>query len=120
MSVALERVSIRGQAGTLECVVEDPGTPASSYAVVCHPHPLFGGTMDNKVVTTVARALHELEVPTLRFNFRGVGASNGEFDHGVGETGDADTVASWGAEREAASAGAARSGPLFSRTARRT
>jgi alpha/beta superfamily hydrolase len=55
--------------------------------------------MDNKVVTTVARALHEFGTPTLRFNFRGVGASAGVFDQGIGETADADAVAAWGAER---------------------
>src|SRR5476649_1888238 len=95
----LERLSLDGQAGALEAIVEDPGVAGPSYAVVCHPHPLFGGTMDNKVVTTVARALHETGIPTLRFNFRGVGASAGVFDQGVGETADADAVASWGAER---------------------
>jgi alpha/beta superfamily hydrolase len=88
-----------GPAGAIEAIAEDPGASGSSYAVVCHPHPLFGGTMDNKVVTTVARALHEIGMPTLRFNFRGVGASAGVFDQGVGETADADAVASWGAER---------------------
>ena len=95
----LERLSLDGQAGALEAIVEDPGVAGPSYAVVCHPHPLFGGTMDNKVVTTVARALQEIGIPTLRFNFRGVGASAGVFDQGVGETTDADAVASWGAER---------------------
>ncbi len=54
--------------------------------------------MDNKVVTTVARALHDSGIPTLRFNFRGVGASDGVFDQGLGETDDAYAVASWGAE----------------------
>jgi alpha/beta superfamily hydrolase len=83
----------------LEAVAEDPGVPGSSYAVVCHPHPLFGGTMDNKVVTTVARALQDTGIPTLRFNFRGVGASEGAFDGGIGETADADVVASCGAQR---------------------
>ena len=99
MSSTLARLSIEGRAGALEAIVEDPGVAGSSYAVVCHPHPLFGGTMDNKVVTTVARALQEIGIPTLRFNFRGVGASAGVFDQGVGETTDADAVASWGAER---------------------
>jgi hypothetical protein len=98
MRSRLERLSIEGPAGALEAVAEDPGVEGSSYAVVCHPHPLFGGTMDNKVVTTVARALQETGIPTLRFNFRGVGASAGAFDHGVGETADADAVASRGAE----------------------
>jgi alpha/beta superfamily hydrolase len=99
MSARVERLSIGGQVGALEAIVEDPGAAGPCYAVVCHPHPLAGGTMDNKVVTTVARALRELDIPTLRFNFRGVGASTGVFDEGVGETADADAVASWGAER---------------------
>jgi alpha/beta superfamily hydrolase len=99
MSLGVLRLSMAGPAGAIEAIAEDPGASGSSYAVVCHPHPLFGGTMDNKVVTTVARALHEIGMPTLRFNFRGVGASAGVFDQGVGETADADAVASWGAER---------------------
>ena len=99
MSAKLEHVSIAGQAGALEAIVEDPGVQSPSYGVICHPHPLYGGTMDNKVVTTVARALQETGIPTLRFKFRGVGASAGEFDQGVGETADADAVAAWGAER---------------------
>ncbi len=94
-----ERLVIQGPAGALEAIVEDAATAGSSYAIVCHPHPLLGGTMDNKVVTTVARALHETGIPTVRFNFRGVGASAGTFDQGVGETADADAVAAWGAER---------------------
>jgi uncharacterized protein len=105
MSSRVERLSIEGHAGALQAIVEEPGVveapsvAAASYAVVCHPHPLYGGTMDNKVVTTVARALQEAGMPTLRFNFRGVGASAGVFDQGVGETADADAVASWGAQR---------------------
>jgi alpha/beta superfamily hydrolase len=99
MSLGAERLSIPGQAGALEAIAEDPGAAGVSYAVVCHPHPLYGGTMDNKVVTTVARALQQVGIPTLRFNFRGVGASAGVFDQGAGETADADAVASWGAQR---------------------
>jgi len=99
MSASVERLSLEGPAGALEAVVEDPGAAGPSYAVVCHPHPLYGGTMDNKVVTTVARALQESGIPTLRFNFRGVGASAGAFDRGSGETDDADAVAAWGAGR---------------------
>ena len=57
-------------------------------AVVCHPHPLFGGTMHNKVVFQVAKTLHQLEIPVLRFNFRGAGLSEGKHDKGRGETGD--------------------------------
>jgi uncharacterized protein len=99
MSSSVLRLSIEGPAGALEAIAEDPGVPGVSYAVVCHPHPLFGGTMQNKVVTTVARALQESGIATLRFNFRGVGASAGAFDEGVGETADADAVAAWGAQR---------------------
>lgn len=99
MSPSPERLSIQGPAGKLEAILEDPGTTHTRYAVVCHPHPLYGGTMDNKVVTTVARALRDAGMPTLRFNFRGVGASAGVFDAGNGEVVDADAVASWGAQR---------------------
>jgi uncharacterized protein len=99
MSPAPERLFIEGPAGVLEAVVEEPAAAGSCYAVVCHPHPLYGGTMDNKVVTTVARALNDAGISTVRFNFRGVGASAGAYGEGVGETADADAVASWGAER---------------------
>jgi uncharacterized protein len=99
VSVGAERLSIEGPAGALEAVVEDTGVANLSYAIICHPHPLMGGTMDNKVVTTVGRSLRETGIPTLRFNFRGVGASGGTFDRGIGETADADAVAAFGARR---------------------
>ncbi len=99
MSSAPERLFIEGQAGALEAIVEEAAPAGSSYAIVCHPHPLFGGTMDNKVATTVARALRDTGIPTVRFNFRGVGGSAGAYDQGIGETADADAVASWGARR---------------------
>src|ERR1700676_5498928 len=57
-------------------------------ALVCHPHPLFGGTMHNKVVYQTAKTLHSFRLPVLRFNFRGVGSSQGTHDKGVGEQGD--------------------------------
>jgi alpha/beta superfamily hydrolase len=94
-----ERLRIAGPAGALEAIVEDAAVSGPNYAVICHPHPLYGGTMENKVVTTLARALHDAGVATLRFNFRGVGASAGAYDQGAGELADADAVASWGAER---------------------
>ncbi|HUW36033.1 MAG TPA: thioesterase domain-containing protein [Rhodocyclaceae bacterium] len=80
-----ERVLIPGPGGKIEVFVE-PVEEVRGIALVAHPHPLFGGSADNKVVTTVARAFRELGYVTLRPNFRGVGASEGEHDHGIGET----------------------------------
>jgi len=97
---ALERLRLAGPAGSIEAVVETPaGFDGARAALVCHPHPLYGGTMDNKVVTTCARALQEARLATVRFNFRGVGASEGAFDDGRGETEDAAAVADWLAGR---------------------
>jgi hypothetical protein len=80
---------IPGPVGALEALLEVPdGYDGLHAAVVCHPHPLFGGTMRNKVVHMAARALQERGFATLRFNFRGVGGSAGEFDEGRGETQD--------------------------------
>jgi uncharacterized protein len=80
---------IQGPAGLLESALEyDPGHPAEYTALVCHPHPLYGGTMHNKVVFRAAKAALLEGLPTLRFNFRGVGRSQGEFANGVGETED--------------------------------
>jgi alpha/beta superfamily hydrolase len=94
-----QRLSIPGPAGDIEAIAENSELGGDSYAVICHPHPLFGGTMDNKVVTTLARACAETGIPSLRFNFRGVGASKGTFDAGAGESADADAVAAWGERR---------------------
>jgi len=79
-----------GPAGKLEAILWTPadGEPAPMAAVVCHPHPLFGGTMHNKVVYQAAKALDALGLAVLRFNFRGAGKSEGEHDRGVGERGD--------------------------------
>ena len=93
------RVRIDGPVGALEAVVEDPGTTGPLCGIVCHPHPQFGGTMDNKVVTTLARALHECGVPTVRFNYRGVGMSEGAYDEGNGETDDALAAAAFARQR---------------------
>jgi len=78
---------VEGAAGKIEIAFAIPASPRA-IAVVAHPHPLFGGAMDNKVVTTVARAFHECGAATFRFNFRGVGASAGKHDEGRGETAD--------------------------------
>jgi len=99
-----EQLLIEGPAGVLEALLEDPqvsppaGRPGG-FAVVCHPHPLHGGTMHNKVVHTVARACQERAMPTLRFNFRGVGNSTGSYDEGRGETLDALAVVAAGRAR---------------------
>jgi alpha/beta superfamily hydrolase len=99
----LEKLLIPGPSGVIQAVIEDPRETVdagpSAFAVVCHPHPLHGGTMDNKVATTLARTFHELGVPTIRFNFRGVGESAGVHDEGRGEVDDALAVAAWGRTR---------------------
>ncbi|MGH9865658.1 MAG: alpha/beta hydrolase [Candidatus Acidiferrales bacterium] len=78
-----------GPAGRLEAMLWTvSATDSSRVAVVCHPHPLFGGTMHNKVVFQVAKMLHQLGIPVLRFNFRGAGLSEGKHDKGRGEAGD--------------------------------
>jgi len=95
-----ERLTVPGPAGDLEAIAHEPeGSAQPLYAIVCHPHPLYGGTMDNKVVYTVARALQTSGIATLRFNFRGVGASRGTYDEGAGETRDAAALADFGAAR---------------------
>jgi alpha/beta superfamily hydrolase len=100
-----EKVVIAGPAGALEAVVEEPhGHAGERFGVICHPHPLHGGTLTNKVVHTLARTLQEAGVSTVRFNFRGVGASAGSFDEGVGETADAIAVVEWARKRWAGAA----------------
>lgn len=96
-----EPLTLAGSAGAIEALVEDPGAGGAPAAcmVVCHPHPLHGGTMNNKVVTTLARAANELGMPALRFNYRGVGASAGSFDDGNGETDDALTAVAHARQR---------------------
>ena len=86
-----------GPAGVLETVVEHPEPEGArrGVAVICHPHPLHEGTMHNKVVTMVGRSLRELGLSTVRFTFRGVGESTGEYDDGRGETLDLLAVAEW-------------------------
>jgi alpha/beta superfamily hydrolase len=78
-----------GPAGRLEAMLWTASAASPRrVAVVCHPHPLFGGTMHNKVVFQVAKTLHQLDIPVLRFNFRGAGLSEGKHDKGRGEAGD--------------------------------
>jgi alpha/beta superfamily hydrolase len=84
-----ERITVDGPAGPIEVVHNIPETALRGIALVCHPHPLQGGTLDNKVVQTLAKAFFTLHYAAVRFNFRGVGRSAGTFDEGVGETDDA-------------------------------
>lgn len=103
-----ERLTLPGPAGMLAALVETPasdgadaapsGAPAA-FGVVCHPHPLYGGTLDNKVAYTLARAFIECGAPAIRFNFRGVGASAGRYDEGRGETEDTLAVIHYGRQR---------------------
>ncbi|MHB1869956.1 MAG: alpha/beta hydrolase [Steroidobacteraceae bacterium] len=101
-----ERLFIPGPAGRLEALVETPvgGAPAGAFGVVCHPHPLYGGTLENKVVYTLARAFSSCGAPVIRFNFRGVGASEGRYDEGRGETLDALAAIAYGLSRWPAAA----------------
>ena len=88
---------LRGPAGALECVCDVPEAELERPAtvVLCHPHPQHGGTMHNKVVTILERSMRELGLRTVRFNFRGVGESEGSFDDGYGETDDLFAVTEW-------------------------
>ena len=89
MSLRGERRSlIAGPAGALEVAVNEPEAEPRGIALVAHPHPLQGGTLDNKVAHTLARTFAGLGYVSVRFNFRGVGKSEGAFDEGAGETGD--------------------------------
>jgi uncharacterized protein len=90
-------ISLPGPAGNLELGIDlpEPALARDGIAIICHPNPPDGGTMHNKVVTMCARALNELGIATLRFNFRGVGQSEGQFDEGRGEVFDCLAVAEW-------------------------
>lgn len=94
MNAQTQRVSVAGPVGNLEALLDLPSAPDPlGTALIAHPHPLFGGTMDNKVVQTVARAFVQSGWRALRFNFRGVGASQGSYDEGRGELEDLLAVA---------------------------
>ncbi len=92
------QLDLDGPAGVLEALYEEPPRPAFA-AVVCHPHPLHGGTMHNHATYRLARAVRAAGGASLRFNFRGVGRSQGEYDAGRGEAGDAASALAWLAAR---------------------
>jgi alpha/beta superfamily hydrolase len=89
MNAHTRQVMLQGPAGALQCAVDEPAAAPKGLALVCHPHPLHGGTLDNKVVQTLARAFVQLGLRAVRFNFRGVGGSHGAWDEGRGEVDDA-------------------------------
>ena len=96
MARRIESHFLAGPAGRLEAMLEEPEDRAPRLAaLVCHPHPLYGGTMHNKVVFRMARGLREAGVAVLRFNFRGVGASEGAHAHMTGEIEDARAALAW-------------------------
>jgi alpha/beta superfamily hydrolase len=96
----IESHTIPGPSGSLEAILEEPEDRAPDFAaVVCHPHPLYGGTMHNKVVHRLARGLRRAGGVVLRFNFRGVGRSQGSHAHGEGEIDDARAAREWLAAR---------------------
>jgi len=88
MNAQTQKLTLQGEAGVIEALLDAPEGVSRGVAVVAHPHPLFGGTMDNKVVQTLTRAFVQCGWTAVRFNFRGVGASAGEHDAGTGEARD--------------------------------
>ena len=92
-SSVIQNLFIDGPAGKLEVILGEPRSIPKGLAIIAHPHPLHGGTMDNKVIHTLFTTLLELEFVVAKFNFRGVGKSEGVYDHGRGETEDAITIA---------------------------
>jgi uncharacterized protein len=91
----IKSLFIDGPAGRLEALLNAGAEDATHAAVVCHPHPLFGGTLHNKVVFHTMKALNSFGFPVLRFNFRGTGLSHGEHDNGNGEVEDVRTALDW-------------------------
>ena len=91
----IKSLFIDGPAGRLEALLNAGADNATHAAVVCHPHPLFGGTLHNKVVFHTMKALNSFGFPVLRFNFRGTGLSHGEHDNGNGEVEDVRTALGW-------------------------
>lgn len=94
-SSSIRSLFIDGPAGRLEALLNSGAENAAYAAVVCHPHPLFGGTMHNKVVFHTMKALNHFGFPVLRFNFRGTGLSQGEHDNGLGEIEDVRGALNW-------------------------
>jgi alpha/beta superfamily hydrolase len=98
-AVTSTAIEIPGNAGPLQGALDEAGREAAAVAVICHPHPLQLGTMQNKVVTTLARTFANLGAVAVRFNFRGVGASAGSYADGEGERDDVLAVVDWSRTR---------------------
>jgi alpha/beta superfamily hydrolase len=94
-SSSIRSLFLDGPAGRLEALLNTGAEHATHAALVCHPHPLYGGTLHNKVVFHAMKALNHFGYPVLRFNFRGAGLSQGEHDHGDGELEDIGTALDW-------------------------
>src|SRR5215467_10676959 len=94
-SGSIRSLFIEGPAGRLEALLNSGAENATHAALVCHPHPVYGGTMHNKVVFHAMKALNAFGFPVLRFNFRGAGLSQGEHDHGRGEVDDVRAGLDW-------------------------
>lgn len=95
-----QHLFVPGPAGKLQAIVDEPaGEAPKIFAVLCHLHPLHGGTMTNKIIHILARTCNECGVPSVRFNYRGVGESEGAYDEGRGETDDAMAIIEWCRER---------------------
>jgi len=94
-SSAIRSFFLNGPAGPLEALLNTGAPDATHAAVVCHPHPVYGGTLHNKVVFHAMKALNALGLPVLRFNFRGTGLSEGQHDHGTGEVDDVRVALDW-------------------------
>lgn len=90
---------VAGPAGKLQVLETVPETTPGALAVICHPHPLHGGTLDNKIVHQLAKSFVALGAVSVRFNFRGVGQSEGEYDEGRGERDDLLAVVEWARQR---------------------
>ncbi len=92
-------ITITGPAGELQAVLHDTDQAVTTIGIICHPHPLQEGTMHNKVVTTVARTFNNMGITALRFNYRGVGLSGGEYGNIDGEVEDCLSVVAWASQR---------------------
>jgi alpha/beta superfamily hydrolase len=119
MRASTRREFVSGPAGAIECAVDAPEREPRGFALVAHPHPRFGGTLDNKVVQTLARSLVALGYEAWRPNFRGVGASEGAYDEGRGEVEDLAAVLACAGARPAVLAGFSFGAAMQARLAQR-